>query len=138
MWQTKDKENSTYEGFYLNFWLKKFLTLKSVTDKKQRKFYLCGIWSKLLTKENLNSGKCDRQNTKKILLMRDLILTFDGRKSYLWKVWQTKGKENSTHERFYLNFWLKKFLILKKCDRQKTKKILPMKDLIQIFNWRKT
>ena len=71
VWQTKDKENSTYEGFDPNFQLKKILALKSVTDKKKRKFYLSGIWSKLLTEENPNSEKCDRQNTKKILLTFD-------------------------------------------------------------------
>ena len=45
--------------------------MKSVTDKIQRKFY------SLLTKEILNSEKCDRQKTKKILPMKDLIQTFN-------------------------------------------------------------
>ena len=31
----------------------------------------------ILTEEILNSEKCDRQKTKKILPMRDLIQTFD-------------------------------------------------------------
>jgi len=42
---------------------------------------LWGIWSKLLTEENLNYEKCDRQKTKKILPMRDFISTFYWRNS---------------------------------------------------------
>ena len=91
MWQTKYKENSTHEGFDPNFWWKKILSLKSVTDKRKRKFYSWEILSQLLTKEILNSEK----------------------------VWQTKDKENSTYEGFDPNFQLKKILALKSVTDKK-------------------